>query len=54
MYGEMQRLIREEGGVVIPVFVNHVMAATTKIKFNKISGLKDLDEYRVAERWWFE
>ena len=45
--------MRDEGGVVIPMFADHVMAATKKLKFEKVSGIKGLDDGRIAERWWF-
>ena len=54
MYFEMQKIVRDEGGMIVPMFTNYVEAATTKLKFNNISGLFDLDGCRLAERWWFE
>lgn len=54
MYVEMQRIVRDEGGVVIPVFANHVEAATRKLKFEKVAGNQGLDGYKIGERWWFE
>ena len=53
MYAEMQRLVRDEGGAVIPVFANEVMAATDRIQFERVAGNADLDGQKCAERWWF-
>lgn len=55
MYGEMQRILKDEGGVITPVFADLVEAATTRIKFGDKYGTDlDLDSGRFAERWWFE
>lgn len=53
LYVECQRIVRDEDGVVIPMFADHVMAATTKLKFGKVSGIRGLDDGRIGERWWF-
>lgn len=54
MYGEMQRLVSDEGGVVVPVFNNYIHAVSTKIGHEKemASNLAN-DGLRFAERWWF-
>lgn len=54
MYFEMQRLVRDEGGVVIPVFPNTVFALSNTVGHKeKIASNWDLDGYRCLERWWF-
>ncbi len=53
MYVEMQRIVRDEGGAVIPMFANNVEAATTKLKFEKPAGNWELDGLKLVERWWF-
>ena len=53
LYVEMQRILSDEGGVVIPMFADLVEAATTKLKFNNYAGNLELDGQRLAERWWF-
>ena len=53
MYAEMQRLVKDEGGVVIPMLPNILEAATTKLKHGDIATNWTLDGFRVAERWWF-
>lgn len=53
MYVEMQRIVRDEGGVVIPIFNNYIMALTDKLKHGPLSGAANLDGYKLAERWWF-
>lgn len=54
MYAEMQRLLRDDGGAVIPVFANYVGAMSSKIGHDAIASNWDLDGLRAAERWWFE
>lgn len=54
LYVEMQRIVRDEGGQVIPLFYNVLDAANTKVKYGKLSSNYDLDGGRVAERMWFE
>ena len=53
LYLEMQRLVRDEGGEIIPMFADIVEAATTKLKYDSFSGILELDGQRLAERWWF-
>jgi peptide/nickel transport system substrate-binding protein len=54
MYFEMQRLVRDEGGMIIPMFASHVEAANPKLKSDKVAGNWEFDGMKVAERWWFE
>ncbi|MGE3993270.1 ABC transporter substrate-binding protein [Pseudorhodoplanes sp.] len=53
-YSEMQRFIWEEGGLIVPIWINHIAATTSKVKTPaKISGAFEMDAHRNAERWWF-
>ena len=54
MYYEMQQIVRDEGGVVIPMIANMLDAASKKVKFEKPAGNQELDGLRICERWWFE
>ena len=54
LYGECQRIVSDEGGVVIPMFANWIEAATTRIRFDDPAGNWEMDGHRAAERWWFE
>ena len=53
MYVEMQRIVSDEGGAVIPFFEPFVMAATTKLQFGKVAANLYWDGLRMPERWWF-
>ncbi len=53
LYGEMQAIVSNEGGVVIPMIANMVDVASKKIKFDQPAGNQELDGLRICERWWF-
>ncbi len=53
MYWEMQQLCRDEGGSVIPVFADHLIAYSTKLGHGEIAGNWELDGFHLIERWWF-
>jgi peptide/nickel transport system substrate-binding protein len=53
MYVEMQRIVRDDGGVVVPMFASDLSAATDKIKHGPLAVNWELDGFRCAERWWF-
>ena len=54
MYVECQKIIRDEGGVVIPLFANYIEAVTKNVRYENSAGNWELDGNRAAERWWFE
>ena len=54
MYGEMQNIVRTDGGVIVPMFASYVMAHTSKVKTPDVVGANwTLDGFRAPERWWF-
>lgn len=54
MYWDMQEIVRDEGGAMIPMFANFVMGLSSKIGHgNDIGGNWELDGGRAIERWWF-
>ncbi len=53
MYVEMQRIVSDEGGVVVPMFNNYVFATSAKIAHGPMQGNWDLDGGKFMERWWF-
>ena len=51
-YGEMQLILRDEGGVIIPMFANYVQGLSTSIQTPETVGnLWQMDNGRMAERW---
>jgi peptide/nickel transport system substrate-binding protein len=54
MYGEMQRLCRDDGGALIPMFASYVFARSDKVGHAEQIGADwELDGLRFFERWWF-
>ena len=54
IYVEMQTIVSNEGGVVIPCFANNVDASSTAMGHaDKLAGNWELDGSRSASRWWF-
>lgn len=54
LYFEMQSIVRDEGGVVIPAIANMVDAVSSKVKFENPAGNLELDGLRFCERWWMD
>ena len=54
LYFELQKILHEDGSVVIPMIANIVDAARDKIGFNPVAGNVELDGLRACERWWFK
>ncbi len=54
IYTEMQMIMSEEGGTIIPMYANYVDAHSTKLaNSGTIGNLWQMDGSRIAERWWF-
>lgn len=53
MYGEIQRIIHDDGGAIIWAFGNFLDATSDKVEHGELSGIAQLDAARAAERWWF-
>ncbi|MEQ5869223.1 ABC transporter substrate-binding protein [Sagittula sp. NFXS13] len=53
MYREMQVILRDDGGVIVPMFANELHAVSRKIASPHMLGnLWQMDNARMAERWW--
>lgn len=51
-YYEMQMILRDEGGVLVPMFANYVQAVNNRISSpDTIGNLWQMDNARMAERW---
>lgn len=54
MYHEMQSLMSDEGGALIPMFANFVDAHQSRLTHGpKLGNLHQMDSGRLIERWWF-
>ena len=53
MYWEMQALVSNEGGVIIPMFANYVFGNSDKVGHSRRDGLQlGRGRQRWIERWW--
>ena len=54
MYVEMQRLVSDDGGVIVPMYANYVTVRRAELMHgDKISSVASLDGMKCGERWWF-
>ena len=54
MYVEMQRILNEEGGVIVPFFIAYVHAANERVVLPETMASNwELDGHKNAERWSF-
>lgn len=53
MYREMQVLVRDEGGAVIPMYANYVWATADYVAHgDSVAANWEMDGNRAIERWW--
>ena len=52
MYMDMQLILRDNGGAIVPMFANAIDAKTDKVGHGEVSGVQPLDGRRILERWW--
>ena len=53
-YFEAQELLHDDGGVILPMFANYIMAYTKKLAHEpNVAANWEMDGNRLAERWWF-
>jgi peptide/nickel transport system substrate-binding protein len=53
LYYECQEIVSDDGGALIPMFANYIMALDKKVTHDSMAGNFDFDGYKAAERWWF-
>ncbi len=53
LYYEMQQIVRDEGGVVIPMYASYVFAMSANIAHGQMAANWDMDGNKAVERWWF-
>jgi len=54
MYYEMQQIVNQDGGVVVPMFASYVFSTSNKVNIGGDFGSNwDMDGERWAERWSF-
>ncbi len=53
LYYEMQAIVHNEGGVVVPMYASYVGAMNQRVQHDKLAANWDVDGLRGVERWWF-
>ena len=53
MYAEMQGIVSNDGGVVVPMFANYVFAMSDKVAHGPMAANWSMDGFKCLERWWF-
>lgn len=52
MYVEMQRIVRDEGGALVPLFANDVLAKSDKVAHGDLAADRGFDGRHIIDRWW--
>ncbi|MEQ8368473.1 MAG: ABC transporter substrate-binding protein [Roseicyclus sp.] len=53
-YFEMQQIVSEEGGTIIPMFANYVGAYSDRLAHgDQVASNWRNDGHKIGERWWF-
>lgn len=54
IYNECQTLLNDDGGALIPMFANYILALDNKLAHHQeVAGNWSYDGNRASERWWF-
>jgi len=53
MYAEMQRILRDEGGVTVASYNPYVFAIRSNVQHGELAANWTMDGNKFAERWWF-
>ena len=54
IYVEMQRIVHDEGGAIIPMFTSYVQAGSDKLAIpEQMATNWEVDGEKCYERWWF-
>lgn len=55
MYSDAQRILRDEGGTIIPMFADFVHGLRDRVQHDgDVSGMWVLDGHKWCERWWLD
>lgn len=52
MYREMQQLVSDDGGAIIPFFNNYIDARNDKVAHGKLASNRFFDGWKLIDRWW--
>ena len=52
MYGDLERMISEDGGAIIPMFIDYLEAGSTRVQGMQPNPMFDLMGQRIGEKIW--
>ena len=52
LYVEMQQILRDQGGALIPMFGNDVPARSDQVAHGDLASDRGFDGRRIISRWW--
>ncbi len=52
MYWEMQEIVRDDGGTIIPVYAQYVFANRSTVAHGPMAANRSVDGWKSMERWW--
>ena len=52
MYYEMQRIVKDDGGTIIPMYASYVYAHSDRVAHDQLAANRALDGWKAIERWW--
>ena len=52
MYWEMQEIVKDDGGTIIPMYAQYVSAHSAGVAHGELSAHRDVDGWKSLERWW--
>lgn len=52
MYWEMQEIVRDDGGTIIPVYAQYVFANRKGLAHGPLAANRNVDGWKSMERWW--
>ncbi|MCG6908624.1 MAG: ABC transporter substrate-binding protein [Deltaproteobacteria bacterium] len=52
MYWEMQEIVRDDGGTIIPVYAQYVFANRKTVAHGPLAANRSVDGWKAMERWW--
>jgi len=52
IYAEMQKIVHDEGGLIIVAFADYINGVSNKLQFGEVGGIYPMDNFKLAERWW--
>jgi peptide/nickel transport system substrate-binding protein len=53
MYVEMQRIVRNDGATIVPMFAADLTGVSNKLAYENVAADWEMDGMRAPERWWF-